>query len=198
MPSIQPRETADAEHTISYILVEGLPRVLRGGEACRQDTLVSMVETVSGSPDDEGIRAAAQLLHDFNAEYEEPAPPPDVLAVRLSRLVAAGQVTVILARARDDGTPVGVAVMRVQPSILSLAQEAYLAELYVEPTRRGKGYGRELIKEAMRLARENGADYAFLITSEDDRLAQRLYDAAGFRRTEGDGGPVMVAYEREL
>jgi ribosomal protein S18 acetylase RimI-like enzyme len=50
----------------------------------------------------------------------------------------------------------------------------------------------------MRLARENGADYAFLITSEDDRLAQRLYDAAGFRRTEGDGGPVMVAYEREL
>ena len=198
MPSVQPRETADAEHTISYAPGGRPPTLVRKAAVCRPDTLVSMVETVSGSSDDEGIRAAAQLLHDFNAEYEEPAPPPDVLAVRLSRLVAAGQVTVILARARENGTPVGVAVMRVQPSILSLAQEAYLAELYVEPTRRGQGYGRELMNEAMRLARENGADYAFLITSEDDRLAQRLYDAAGFRRTEGDGGPVMVAYEREL
>jgi ribosomal protein S18 acetylase RimI-like enzyme len=88
--------------------------------------------------------------------------------------------------------------MRVQPSILSLGQEVYLAELYVEPDRRGQGYGRELMIEAMRVARERGAEYAYLITSEDDRLAQRLYEASGFRRTEGDGGPLMVAYEREL
>ncbi len=50
----------------------------------------------------------------------------------------------------------------------------------------------------MRVARERGADYAFLITSEDDRLAQRLYEAAGFRRTEGEGGPLMLAYEQDL
>lgn len=157
-----------------------------------------MIETVCGSPDNEEIRAAARLLHDFNVEYEEPVPPPDVLAPRLSGLVADGQITVLLARAREDGAPVGVAVMRVQPSILSLAQEAYLAELYVEPSRRGQGYGRELIVEAMRVAREHGAEYAFLMTSEDDRLARRLYEASGFRRTEGEGGPLMVAYEREL
>jgi ribosomal protein S18 acetylase RimI-like enzyme len=157
-----------------------------------------MVETVSGSSDDEGIRAAAQLLHDFNVEYDEPAPPPDVLATRLSQLVADGQITVIITRGHEDSVPVGVAVMRVQPSIIGLANEAYLAELYVQPTRRGQGYGRELITEAMRVAREHGADYAFLITSEVDRLAQRLYEAAGFRRTEGEGGPVMLAYEREL
>jgi ribosomal protein S18 acetylase RimI-like enzyme len=88
--------------------------------------------------------------------------------------------------------------MRVQPSILSFAQEVYLAELYVEPGRRGQGFGRELMMEAMRIARERGAEYAFLITSEDDHLAQRLYEAAGFRRTEGEGGPLMLAYEREL
>lgn len=50
----------------------------------------------------------------------------------------------------------------------------------------------------MRVAREQGAEYAFLITSEDDRLAQRLYEAAGFRRTEGEGGPLMIAFERGL
>jgi len=157
-----------------------------------------MVETVSGRPDDEGIRAAARLLHDFNLEYDEPAPPPDVLATRLAGLVADGHVVVLLAREDGDGTPVGVAVMRVQPAIVGLAQEMYLAELYVVPGRRGQGYGRELITEAMRVARDQGSDYAFLITSEDDRLAQRLYEAAGFRRTEGEGGPVMLAYEREL
>lgn len=157
-----------------------------------------MIETVVGSPDDQGVHAAAQLLRDFNLEYEEPAPPIDVLSTRLSELVDDDQIVVLLARSHDDGVPVGVAVMRVQPSILSLAQEVYLAELYVVPSRRGQGYGRELMTEAMRVAREQGADYAFLITSEEDRLAQRLYEAAGFRRTEGEGGPLMLAYEREL
>ena len=160
--------------------------------------LVPMVETVSGSQDDEGITAAAVLLHRFNAEYDEPAPPPDVLATRLAELLAGGHIVVFLARAQDDGAPVGVAVTRVQPSVIGLGQEVYLAELYVVPGRRGQGYGRELITEAMRDARSKGAEYAFLITSEEDRLAQRLYEAAGFRRTEGEDGPIMLAYEREL
>ena len=157
-----------------------------------------MVETVTGGSGADGFLAAAQLLHDFNTEYDEPAPPPDELAARLGELVAGDHITVLLARAHGTGEPVGVAVMRVQPSVWSSAMEVYLAELYVVPTRRGQGYGRELLTEALRVARERGADYAFLVTSEDDRLAQRLYEAAGFRRTEGDGGPLMLAYEREL
>lgn len=158
-----------------------------------------MVETVAGSAeDDDDLVAAAHLLHDFNVEYDEPAPPPHVLAARLGELVRGEHVTVLLARDREAGAAVGVAVMRLQPSLWSLAREAYLAELYVVPGRRGQGHGRELITEAVRVARDRGADYAFVITSEDDRPAQRLYEAAGFRRTEGEGGPVMLAYEREL
>jgi len=157
-----------------------------------------MVEEVTASSGGDGVAAAAQLLHDFNVEYDEPAPPADELAVRLAELIAADHVTVLLARAHETGAAVGVAVMRLQPSVWSRALEAYLAELYVVPSRRGEGYGRELITGAMRVARERGADYAFLVTSEDDRLARRLYEAAGFRRTEGEGGPLMLAYEREL
>ena len=167
----------------------------RGGPRGR---LFGMVETGTGSSADGGLAAAAQLLHDFNREYDEPTPPPEELAVRLAELVGGDHVTVLLARAHEAGEAIGVAVMRVQPSVWSQAQEAYLAELYVVPGRRGQGFGRELITEAMRVARERGADYAFLITSEEDRLAQRLYEAAGFRRTEGEGGPLMLAYEREL
>ena len=150
-----------------------------------------------GGSDGDGV-AAAQLLHDFNVEYGEPAPPPQELAARLAELGGGGHVTVLLARERETGAAVGVVVMRVQPSVWSRAQEAYLAELYVVPSQRGRGYGRELITEAMRVAREHGADYAFVVTSEDDLLAQRLYEAAGFRRTEGEGGPLILAYERDL
>jgi ribosomal protein S18 acetylase RimI-like enzyme len=156
-----------------------------------------MVETISGTSGDDAVSAAAHLLHDFNVEYDDPAPPPDKLAVRLAELLATDQVTVLLAR-DETSAAVGVAVMRLQPSVWSTTHEAYLAELYVIPSRRGQGYGRTLIIEAMRVARERGADYAFLVTSEDDRAAQRLYEAAGFRRTEGEGGPLMLAYERDL
>ena len=155
-----------------------------------------MIERVTVHSD--GVSAAAQLLHDFNVEYDEPAPPPADLARRLDGLIEGDHLTVLLARAQETHDAIGVAVLRLQPSVWSDAAEAYLAELYVAPDRRGQGYGRELITEALRVARLGGADYAFLVTSEDDHRAQRLYDAAGFRRTEGEGGPLMLAYEREL
>lgn len=159
--------------------------------------LVAMVETVTGSSPD-ALAAAARLLHDFNVEYDEPTPSPAELVERLTGLIGDGQVSVLLARGRESGAGVGVAVLRLQPSVWSAAHEAYLAELYVVPAERGHGYGRELITEALRVARAAGADYALVVTSEEDRQAQRLYEAAGFRRTEGDGGPLMLAYEREL
>ena len=160
--------------------------------------LVGMVVTLTETADTGDLAEAGRLLHDFNREYDEPAPEPDELTVRLAELIAGDHVTVLLARAPDTSEAVGVAVMRLQPSVWSNGYEAYLAELYVVPTRRGQGHGRELITEAIRVARERGADYALVVTSEEDRLAQRLYEAAGFRRTEGEGGPLMLAYEREL
>ncbi len=156
-----------------------------------------MARTVTSSSGTD-LAAAGQLLHDFNTEYDEPAPSPDQLADRLAELTGTGQVTVLLARDPASGDAVGVAVLRLQPSVWSRAPEAYLSELYVVPGRRGQGFGRELITDVLRVASEAGADYAFLITSEEDLLAQRLYEAAGFRLTEGADGPLMLAYERDL
>jgi len=100
-----------------------------------------VVETVSGGPEDEGVVAAAQLLHDFNVEYDDPAPSPGVLASRLAWLIGDGHAMVLLVRTPGDGAAVGVAVLRVQPSVMGPAQEAYLAEVYVVPDRRGQGFG---------------------------------------------------------
>ena len=57
--------------------------------------MLRMVETVTES---EALSAAAQLLHNFNVEYDEPVPPPDQIAGRLEELIEGGHVVVLLAR----------------------------------------------------------------------------------------------------
>jgi ribosomal protein S18 acetylase RimI-like enzyme len=154
----------------------------------------------AGSADD--LLSAAQLLFDFNTEFGEPAPPPATLARRLAQCRAAGVVVLLVGagEVRSGAGPVahGVAVMRLAPSLWSPAQEAYLAEFYVSPERRGRGLGTALLAAVVRRARDEGADYAFLITSEHDVQAQRVYRNAGFRHTEGDEGPAMIAFELDL
>lgn len=135
----------------------------------------------------------ARLLADFNDEYGDPRPPVGQLAARLRELMASGDTAVALA---DDD--LGVAVLRLRPNLWSAAREAYLAELYVVPPRRGQGLGGALLAHTLDLARALGADRVELGTSEDDVAARKLYEKSGFTRFEGAGGPLMFVYEREL
>jgi ribosomal protein S18 acetylase RimI-like enzyme len=132
-----------------------------------------------------------ELLHDFNVEFEEPTPPADELARRIAALLST-DTDVLLA------DTVGLAVLRFQPSIWTANLECYLAELYVRPEHRGAGIGEALLAAALEHAMSRGADYMHLGTTEDDVAARHLYDKLGFRRTEGDDGPLMFVYEREL
>ncbi|MEI2642679.1 MAG: GNAT family N-acetyltransferase [Candidatus Nanopelagicales bacterium] len=132
---------------------------------------------------------AAQLLHDFNTEYNEPTPQPAVLAQRLREVP---DTDVLLAG------EVGVAVLRFRASLWSSDLECYLAELYVQPAHRGKGIGRALLQATLDHARSKGAGYLDLGTSEDDVAARHLYESLGMRRTEGNGGPLMFVYEIDL
>jgi GNAT superfamily N-acetyltransferase len=136
--------------------------------------------------------AIGRLLHDFNSESGDPTPGPAKLADRVRELLAADEITALVA---DDG----VAVLYFRPSLWTEALECYLAELYVVPDRRGEGLGRALLDAAIGLARETGADYMCLATSEGDVAARALYESAGFSNREGDpDGPIMYFYEREL
>jgi ribosomal protein S18 acetylase RimI-like enzyme len=139
--------------------------------------------------------AVARLMHDFNTEFSEPIPDVDFLTERFRRLIRANEVTVLL----GGDEPVGLAVLRFRPSYYADALEAYLQELYVAPPRRGHGLGRALLEAAMSLARERGAHYMDLGTSEDDTAARALYESCGFTNREGlPEGPTMLYYEREL
>ncbi len=141
------------------------------------------------------LDAAGRLLHDFNREFGEPTPVPSVLADRLGQLVESGDTAVLIV---GDG-PDGLAVLRFRAAIWSIAQECYLAELYVVPSRRRQGLGRALMEAAIILARERGADTMDIGVDEPDTAARQLYESLGFTNQAGGAdGPVMYVYERDL
>lgn len=139
----------------------------------------------------------ARLLRDFNTEYHDPAPPQEQMAERIRALLAHGDTIILVA----GDPPCALSVTRFRPGLWSPKLEAYLAELYVVPDRRGQGIGRALMEETMAAARTEGADTMELGTGEADIAARALYESLGFTHTEhGPGGVETLSffYEREL
>jgi ribosomal protein S18 acetylase RimI-like enzyme len=145
-----------------------------------------------------GVEDAAQiarLLHDFNAEYSEPTPGVGTLTEYAGRMLAAGEMTVLLAGAAPDG----ISVIRFRTAIWTGGPEAHLQELYVVPPLRGRGIGRALLEATIAAAREAGASGLDLNTGETDTAARGLYESFGFSNREGGpDGPAMLFYEREI
>ena len=116
-----------------------------------------------------------RLLYAFNREYDDPTPEPEALAERLRELLAGGDTRVVLA---DDDA--GVAVLRLRPSLWSRALEAYLAELYIVPERRGQGLGRAAMEIVEGIARERGHSNIELNVFGGNETARSLYRALGY------------------
>ena len=93
--------------------------------------------------------------------------------------------------AEDDGTTVGYAIVRVD------GDEAFLRDLFVEPSQQRKGIGKALFEESTRLARAAGAVRIRLF---GDPNATAFYERLGLRKIGDEpsivgGGrttPVMV------
>ena len=139
--------------------------------------------------------AVAQLLHDFNSEYEDFTPGVPVLTERLGELLATKEIVVLLA----GDAPLGFALFRLRPSLWAKAGDVYLEELYVVPARRGEGIGGKLLDTSIELSRQLGANHFELTTGEDDRAARALYESRKLTNREGSpDGPRMLYYEIEL
>lgn len=137
----------------------------------------------------------ARLLHEFNAEFDEPTPGVEVLSGRFEQLLGDGTIRVLLA---GDG-PEGFSQFRFLRGVYGNGLGVYLEELYVVPERRGEGTGRALLEATMAAARAGGADHIDLNTGETDTAARALYQSAGFTNREGGpDGPSMLYYERDL
>jgi GNAT superfamily N-acetyltransferase len=78
-------------------------------------------------------------------------------------------------------------VLEVENTILGFAHSSfthstwtenldlYLEDLFVNPSSRGKGYGRALIEATVALATENGSTRVYWQTHKDNQAAQTLY-----------------------
>jgi len=98
------------------------------------------------------VASVAGLLDAFNLEYDTPTPGKAVLATRLGRLVAGGDVVALL-----TGDPaVAVALLTMRPNVWYHGPVALLDELYVAPEVRGRGLGSALLAAAEAVTRQRG------------------------------------------
>lgn len=136
----------------------------------------------------------AKLLDVFNREYGTPTPGDAVLATRLRRLLAGGEVIALLA-----GDPaVAVALLTLRPNVWYEGPVALLDELYVVPELRGRGLGATLLKAAEAMTRERGGEILEINVDGDDIDARRFYERHGYTNTEQGQDQPLLYYYREL
>jgi GNAT superfamily N-acetyltransferase len=154
------------------------------------------------APDDPAPRLAtvddadevAQLLHDFNLEYDTPSPGPEVLAPRLRELLAGPETYAVLA-----GRPsVAVALITTRPNVWYPGPVALLDELYVVPELRSRGIGARVLELVMETARDRGVGLVEINVDEADVDAQRFYARQGFSLVDLDTGERAFYLSREL
>jgi ribosomal protein S18 acetylase RimI-like enzyme len=62
--------------------------------------------------------------------------------------------------------------------------EAEVAEVYVDAAFRSQGIGGQMLRQAVQLFRQRNVTFAAVWTRENNPQAVRIYEEAGFRRTE--------------
>jgi GNAT superfamily N-acetyltransferase len=139
-------------------------------------------------------RVVAEMLHDFNVEFDTPTPGVDVIAERLRPLLRAGSTIALL----GAEPPAGVALVTLRASVWYDGPVALLDELYVRPEHRGGGIGTALIRHAFDLLRERGARLFEVNVDEGDAGARRFYERHGFTTTPAGQTDRMLYFEREL
>ena len=79
--------------------------------------------------------------------------------------------------AEDNGEIVGITHYSFQTSTWAQNNYCYLEDLFVNPTLRGKGYGRALIDAVREIAIEAGSSRLYWNTDQDNATARKLYDS---------------------
>jgi GNAT superfamily N-acetyltransferase len=114
----------------------------------------------------------AQLLHDFNTEFDTPTPGTAVLTRRLQSLLAGPSTIAYLA-----GEPAaGFALVTLRTNVWYDGPVALLDELYVVPDRRSHGLGAAMIHRLIADAREQGISAIEINVDAADVDAQRFYE----------------------
>jgi len=93
--------------------------------------------------------------------------------------------------AERDGQLIGIAHYLLHRSTWAPLCYCYLEDLFVEPSARGSGAGRNLIAAVESAAREAGASRLYWMTHETNETAQKLYNQVAER-------PGFVQYRKKF
>jgi GNAT superfamily N-acetyltransferase len=90
-----------------------------------------------------------------------------------------------------DGAVIGFSHSSFTSSTWAENKDLYLEDLFVDPSQRGKGYGRALIEATAEFAKQHGSRKLYWQTHKDNETAQQLYQTLA-KRSE------FVIYEKGL
>jgi len=98
----------------------------------------------------------------------------------LNELIKSESSTLLTARDPDESSPIGgilcLSVYRVPTGLRSIVEDAI-----VDETMRRRGIGEALVRAAIELARDAGADGVSLTSNPQREAANQLYQSMGFQ-----------------
>lgn len=127
------------------------------------------------------LDSLTELFDLYRAFYEQKSNLSCAREFLKARLMNEESVVFI---AFDENNPIGFVQLYPSFSSLSMKKSWVLNDLYVKKTARKKGFGEQLLKEAIHFAEETGAKGILLETNQENIPAQSLYEKIGFEREE--------------
>jgi len=126
---------------------------------------------------DELVEAFARLMPQLKLKYDLPS------RTEMEALVASQTSVLLVARYPDENSPMAgmltLIVYRVPSGV-----RAHIEDIVVDGSLRGRGIGEALVRHALGIAREAGANGVALTTNPRREAANRLYQRIGFNRWE--------------
>ena len=140
-----------------------------------------MISVREATPHD--VERLAPLFDAYRQFYERPSDLELCRSFLASRLDRRESVVFL---AEEDGATLGF--VQLYPLFSSTSARPgrlwLLNDLFVVPSARGRGVGRDLMNRARRLAQETHACGLELATARTNHLAQSLYESLGYRRDD--------------
>jgi len=143
------------------------------------------------------VAAVVRLIGGFRDFLESARPNNAELEMSVTELIGDRSTEFLLI-----GDPeVGYAQIRYRLSVWTGNEDAFLEDVFVDDSARGKGHGRTLVGAAIARARSRGCSRIQLDANQDNTEAVALYESLGFRPVHNEakwGDTPDLFYNLEL
>ena len=134
------------------------------------------------------IEEVTQVTDELVAAFERLTPQlssssPAPARAQLAEMVGSPAITLLVAREPDAGGEI-VGSLTLAMFRIPTGRRAWIEDVVVDASQRGKGIGEALTREALRVAQDAGATTVDLTSRPSREAANRLYQRIGFELRE--------------